>query len=226
MTGVVVMGCEFPSGLLYDVGNHVWYAPRPDGTVTVGLTRVAVALADNRVFAFTPKRAGRPVERGKSCATIESSKWVGPARIAFDDKVAESAGNPYILPHTRQAILDAFRRAGIADCWGVDAIETHDCFTTSEYMAIDHFGLTAPGESWKAVEEGTIAMGGRLPITPSGGLIGAGHPVGATGARQLLDAWKQVTHTAGDFQVEGAKRVATLNLGGSGTTSCAFVVGV
>lgn len=87
MTDVVVMGCEFPRGLLYDVANHVWYAPRPDGAVTVGLTRVAVALADNRVFAFTPKRAGRPVERGKSCATIESSKWVGPARIAFDGTV-------------------------------------------------------------------------------------------------------------------------------------------
>ena len=52
-------------------------------------------------------------------------------------------------------------------------IETHDCFTTSEYMAIDHFGITKPGESWKAVEEGVIEMGGKLPINPSGGLIGA-----------------------------------------------------
>jgi len=107
----------------------------------------------------------------------------------------------------------------------VDAIETHDCFTTSEYMAIDHFGLTKPGESWKAVEDGTIEMGGKLPINPSGGLIGAGHPVGATGCRQVLDAYKQVTGSAGEYQVEGAKRVATLNIGGSGTTSVCFVVG-
>ena len=64
-----------------------------------------------------------------------------------------------------------------------------------------------------------------MPINPSGGLIGAGHPVGATGARQLLDAWKQVTERAGDYQVENAKRFATLNIGGSGTTSCAFIVG-
>ena len=130
-----------------------------------------------------------------------------------------------MLPHTRQAILDAFKRAGVADVWQIDAIETHDCFTTSEYMAIDHFGLTKPGESWKAVEDGTIELGGKLPINPSGGLIGAGHPVGATGCRQLLDAYRQITGTAGDYQVEGARKVATLNIGGSGTTSVCFVVG-
>lgn len=147
------------------------------------------------------------------------------APIEFTTKVAESRDNPYVLPHTRQAILDAFARAGVKDCWGVQAIETHDCFTTSEYMAIDHFGLTKPGESWKAVEDGTIEMGNKLPINPSGGLIGAGHPVGATGCRQLLDAFKQVTGAAGEYQVDGAKRIATLNIGGSGTTSVCFVVG-
>jgi acetyl-CoA C-acetyltransferase len=148
------------------------------------------------------------------------------ARLGFDDKVAESRDNPYVLPHTRQAILDAFNRAKVADVWGIDAIETHDCFTTSEYMAIDHFGLTAPGKSWQAIEEGVIDMDGQLPINPSGGLIGAGHPVGGTGVRQLLDAYRQVTNTAPGYQVEGAKKVATLNIGGSGTTSCSFVVGV
>jgi hypothetical protein len=147
------------------------------------------------------------------------------APLAFDTKIAESRGNPYVLPHTRQAIVDAFRRAGLADCWQLAGIETHDCFTTSEYMAIDHFGLTAPGESWKAIEEGVIDFGGKLPINPSGGLIGAGHPVGATGVRQVVDAALQVTGRAGDDQVPGARRFATLNIGGSGTTSCVFVVG-
>ena len=74
-----------------------------------------------------------------------------------------------------------WKRAGIADVNGIDGIETHDCFTTSEYMAIDHFGITEPGESWKAVEEGWLEIDGKHPINPSGGLIGAGHPVGATG---------------------------------------------
>ena len=147
------------------------------------------------------------------------------AAIEFDTKVAESRDNQYVLPHTRQAIVDAFRRAGVSSPMELSGIETHDCFTTSEYMAIDHFGITKPGESWKAIEEGVIEHGGKLPINPSGGLIGAGHPVGATGVRQLLDAWRQVTDNAGEYQVEGAKKFGVLNIGGSGTTSCAFVVG-
>jgi len=92
-------------------------------------------------------------------------------------------------------------------------------------MAIDHFGITEPGGSWKALESEIIDFKGKLPVNPSGGLIGAGHPVGATGVRQLLDAHQQVTGSAGAYQVEGARRAATLNLGGSGTTSACFVVG-
>ncbi|MDD9873336.1 MAG: acetyl-CoA acetyltransferase [Deltaproteobacteria bacterium] len=147
------------------------------------------------------------------------------ARLRFADKISESRGQRYVLPHVRSTIESAMRRAGIADVNGIDGIETHDCFTTSEYMAIDHFGITEPGESWKAVEEGWIAADGRHPINPSGGLIGAGHPVGATGVRQMLDAFLQVTGRAGDYQVEGARNFQTLNIGGSGTTSVSFVVG-
>ncbi len=147
------------------------------------------------------------------------------APMEFDTKVAESKDNAYVLPHTRQAIVDAFERAGIKDVFAVNGIETHDCFTTSEYMAIDHFGLTKPGESWKAIEEGVIELGNKMPINPSGGLIGAGHPVGATGVRQMLDCYRQVTNTAGEYQVEDAQKFAMLNIGGSGTTSCAFVIG-
>jgi acetyl-CoA C-acetyltransferase len=147
------------------------------------------------------------------------------APMEFDTKVAESKDNAYVLPHTRQAIVDAFERAGIKDVFAVNGIETHDCFTTSEYMAIDHFGLTKPGESWKAIEEGVIELGGKMPMNPSGGLIGTGHPVGATGVRQMLDCYRQVTNSAGEYQVEDAQKFAMLNIGGSGTTNCVFVVG-
>ena len=70
-----------------------------------------------------------------------------------------------------------------------------------------------------------LALGGRCPVNASGGLIGGGHPVGATGARMLLDACRQVTGGAGAYQIEGAKRVATLNIGGSLGTVVSFVVG-
>ena len=70
-----------------------------------------------------------------------------------------------------------------------------------------------------------IEPGGRLPVNPSGGLIGLGHPVGATGVRMLLDASRQVSDAAGDYQVDGARTAATLNVGGSCTTVVSFIVG-
>lgn len=82
--------------------------------------------------------------------------------------------------------------SGISSPYELDAIETHDCFSISEYIALDHFGITSPGKAWQAVEDGTIEPGGRLPVNPSGGLLGLGHPVGATGVRMLLDGAKQV----------------------------------
>jgi acetyl-CoA C-acetyltransferase len=183
---------------------------------------VAVLLASRARAEEWAKRRGISLDR------VPRIRGWGhhTARIRFDDKIAESRDAEYVLPHVRATITDAFRRAGVADVSAIDGIETHDCFTTSEYMAIDHFGITKPGESWRAIEDGSIEIGGRIPINPSGGLIGAGHPVGATGARQLLDGYKQVTGTAGDYQVDGARTFATLNIGGSGTTSVSFVVGL
>jgi acetyl-CoA C-acetyltransferase len=146
--------------------------------------------------------------------------------LAYADKVARSKGEQYVLPHVRQTILDAFGRAGVSDVWDLDGIETHDCFTPSEYMAIDHFGITGPGESWKAIESGILEKDGAMPVNASGGLIGLGHPVGATGVRMVLDAALQVTGRAGATQVEGARRFGTLNIGGSTTTTVSFVLGV
>lgn len=71
-----------------------------------------------------------------------------------------------------------------------------------------------------------IRVEGKKPINPSGGLIGCGHPVGASGARMLLDLYKQVTGTAGGYQVDGAKNGLMLNNGGSATTNYVFIVGI
>ena len=144
--------------------------------------------------------------------------------LGLQQKLDRAAADPYVMPHVRGAVLDAFERAHVS-LDNVDGFEVHDCFTPSEYLAIDHIGLTGPGESWKAIENGEIENGGALPINPSGGLIGGGHPVGASGVRMLLDAAKQVSDGAGEYQVEGAKTFGTLNFGGSTATTISFVVG-
>jgi glycine cleavage system H protein len=82
-----VRGCPLPDDLLYDVDNHIWFKEVGDGTVKIGMTTVATAMA-GQLVAFTPKKVGREVQAGKSCATVESGKWVGPAKSAAGGEVA------------------------------------------------------------------------------------------------------------------------------------------
>ncbi len=84
----VVRGCNLPDDLLYDVDNHIWFTEVGDGNVRIGMTAVATAMA-GKLVAFTPKRVGRAVRAGKSCATLESGKWVGPAKSAAGGEVVE-----------------------------------------------------------------------------------------------------------------------------------------
>ncbi len=146
------------------------------------------------------------------------------APMLFDKKIADNKDSEYVLPWTRQACVDAYNRAGMT-VDDIDVFETHDCFTSSEYAAISAFGITEPGKEWDAVESGRIDFSGDKPINPSGGLIGCGHPVGASGARMFVDLYKQVTGKAGNYQVPEAKNAMMLNIGGSATTNYVFIVG-
>lgn len=207
-------GWTFPDGAFADddatnpiVEGHV---RRQDcGQVTDGAA--AIVLASAR-FAEAHAKKTR-------VALARLAGWGHrTAALSLAEKLRRAEGDPYLLPQLRRAVTDAYRRAAIDGPFSLSGIETHDCFTATEYLALDHLGLTPPGEAWRAIEEGTTARGGRVPVNPSGGLIGLGHPVGATGVRMALDACRQVTAQAGETQVEGATRFATLNIGGSATT--------
>ena len=146
------------------------------------------------------------------------------APMLFDKKIDDNKNSEYVLPWTRQACVDAYKRSGLT-VDDIDVFETHDCFTSSEYAAISAFGITEPGKEYEAVESGVISFEGEKPINPSGGLIGCGHPVGASGVRMFLDLYKQVTGTAGDYQIKNAKNAMMLNIGGSATTNYVFIIG-
>ncbi len=191
---------------------------RDCGQITDGACGLVLASAE-----FAQAHARRTGRRLEDIPRI--SGWGHRnAGLRLQDKFDRSQGQAYVFPHLRQALEDAWKRAGVPGVEAMDGVETHDCFTTTEYAAIDHLGLTPPGHSWQAVEDGSIAPGGRCPVNMSGGLIGCGHPVGATGARMVLDAARQVTGQAGDCQIEGAQRLQTLNIGGSCATVVSFVV--
>ena len=170
-------------------------------------------------------------KRGMDSADIPYVKGMGHrvAPMLFEKKMKDSKDNEYILPWTRRAVLDAYNKSGLS-VEEIDVFETHDCFTSSEYAAISAFGITKPGKEYEAIEAGVIAFDGDKPINPSGGLIGCGHPVGASGCRMFLDIYKQVKGIAGAYQVkkkDGSmpRNALMLNIGGSATTNYVYIVG-
>jgi acetyl-CoA C-acetyltransferase len=102
--------------------------------------------------------------------------------------------------------------------------EVHDCFTIAEVIASEDLGFFAPGEGFKAAEDGMTARNGSKPINTSGGLKAKGHPVGASGVAQAVEVWKQMRGQAEARQVEGDVSLAlTHNVGATGSTCVVHV---
>jgi len=122
------------------------------------------------------------------------------------------------LKATRMAAQKAYQKAGIGPN-DVSFAEVHDCFTIAEILAIEDLGFFEKGKGGEATEKGETTLKGKIPINPSGGLKGKGHPVGATGVAQAVEAYYQLMGMAGDRQVKDARIGLTHNVGGSGATA-------
>lgn len=131
--------------------------------------------------------------------------------------------DPIRLDTTTFAAKKAYAAAGI----GPDAVqiaEVHDCFTVTELLMYEALGFAAPGKGAQLVREGAVDIGGRIPVNTGGGLVGFGHPVGATGVKQALEIWRQMKRKAGDYQVPGTPTVGlTANMGGDDRTAVVTV---
>jgi acetyl-CoA C-acetyltransferase len=105
----------------------------------------------------------------------------------------------------------------------IDLAEVHDSYTIAELIAIEDLGFVKKGEGGKATEVGETAIGGRIPVNPSGGLKACGHPLGATGIRQIVEITQQLRGEAGKRQVPGAEVALTHNIGGTGGTAIVHI---
>jgi glycine cleavage system H protein len=114
----IVRGCNLPDDLLYDVPNNLWYRPEGDGTYTVGMTMIATGMA-GALVAFTAKKVGKTIEGGKSVATVESGKWVGPAKIGFDAEIV--AVNDTLTANPKLANTDTYGAGWMVRVKPVDA---------------------------------------------------------------------------------------------------------
>jgi acetyl-CoA acetyltransferase len=127
----------------------------------------------------------------------------------------------------RDTARRAYEEAGI-DADEIDLVEVHDAFTIGEITTVEALGLVEVGQAGRAAAEGETALGGRIVVNPSGGLLSRGHPLGATGLAQIAEATWQLRGETGRRQVEGARTAVVETMGGgvSGIDGNACVVTV
>ncbi len=113
----------------------------------------------------------------------------------------------------RNCALELYETAGIGP-EDLDCVEVHDASAIAEILSYEHLGLCAIGEGGDFVQSGHSRLGGSVPVNTSGGLMRKGHPIGATGAAQLVELVWQLRGEAGDRQVEGARVALAENGGG------------
>lgn len=121
------------------------------------------------------------------------------------------------IPATKSAANKALKQAGI-EIKDIKLAEVHDCFTIAEILAMEDLGFCPKGEGGKFIYSKTTHLEGSLPINTSGGLKACGHPVAATGLKQIIEITEQLRGNAGKRQVKNANVGLTHNVGGSGAT--------
>ena len=113
---------------------------------------------------------------------------------------------------TRTAAKQAYEMAGVGPD-DIDLVELHDCFATAEILHYENLGLCRDGEGGKMIDAGETALGGRIPVNVSGGLLSKGHPLGATGIANIYEVSTHLRGEAGKRQVDGARLGLTHVLG-------------
>jgi acetyl-CoA acetyltransferase len=111
---------------------------------------------------------------------------------------------PDVNTCTQKAAAKAYEMAGVGP-EDIDLVELHDCFATAEILHYGNLGLGKAEDAGRMIDEGETALGGRVPVNVSGGLLSKGHPLGATGIANIYEVSTHLRGEAGDRQVEGAK---------------------
>ncbi|MBI5966769.1 MAG: thiolase family protein [Deltaproteobacteria bacterium] len=133
-----------------------------------------------------------------------TTKPIYVAATVLKSGTYENLRNIAVNEIEQRAAKEAYERAGIGP-EDLDFAEVHDCFTIAEIVRIENLGFCNEGEGGRMAEEGVTALGGKLPVNPSGGLLCKGHPVGATGVAQVAELCWQLRGEAGARQVQGAQ---------------------
>jgi len=142
--------------------------------------------------------------KAKELGLMNRAVKVRASVLASDPWQERDLVMPDVNSCTRRAAKEAYEMAGLgAD--DIDLVELHDCFATAEILHYENLGLCGDGEAGRMIDEGEVALGGRVPVNVSGGLLSKGHPLGATGIANIYEVSTHLRGEAGQRQVEGAR---------------------
>ncbi|MGC8502741.1 thiolase domain-containing protein [Desulfurella sp.] len=158
-----------------------------------------------------------PLEKAKKLSNAAKPIKISGIAQATDTIALAQRDDFVTFQATIEAAKKAYQMAGKSPN-DINVAEVHDCFTIAEVCAIEDLGFFEKGKGAKATEDGLTEIGGKIPVNPSGGLKGKGHPVGATGVAQIVNLVEQLRGQGKDLQVNNAKVGLAHNLGGSGAT--------
>jgi acetyl-CoA acetyltransferase len=176
-------------------------------SVNVDGAAAAVLMSADEV-----KKRGLEAQAVKVRASALASDPYMPRNLAMWD----------INSATRLAAAAAYEQAGIGPD-DLDLVELHDCFATAELLHYENLGLCAAGEAGRMIDDGETALGGRIPVNLSGGLLSKGHPIAATGIANLYEITTHLRGKAGRRQVEGA-RLGLAHVVGLGTVAAVHIL--
>lgn len=162
-----------------------------------------------------------PITDGAAAVIVSNQAGgveISASQIATDSVSLTERESLTELKATKIACQKAYTEAGIGPA-DIDLAEVHDCFSIAEIMAVEDLGFCQKGEGAKKIRSGEFDHDGRLPVNLSGGLKACGHPVGATGIKQIVELVTQLQGKAGERQIKQAKIGLAHNVGGSGGTA-------
>jgi acetyl-CoA C-acetyltransferase len=146
----------------------------------------------------------------------------GIAQASAGSIASQQAYLPHLIAR-EIAAQKAYKMAGVTP-QDIDVCEVHDSFSIAEVLAVESLGFFEYGKGSEASARGETMIGGKIPINPDGGLKSKGHPVGATGASQVYEIFRQLRGESGRTQVEGARIGLTDAMGAAGNIHCNIVM--
>jgi acetyl-CoA C-acetyltransferase len=173
-----------------------------------------------------------PITDGAAAIVLASEKvarkysdtpiWIAGSGHATDTISLHDREDLTTLKATVFAARQAYEQARL-EAKDIEVAEVHDCFTVAELLALEDLGFVKKGESGKFTKDGETRIGGKIPINTSGGLKAKGHPIGASGIAQAIEAVMQLRNEAGKRNTN-AEIALTHNVGGSGGTAVVHIL--